>query len=218
MKRYNTLTRKARASEAQNPINRYYRTLAPLLLDENAQQTVLKDGSSDVTGFQEELCQQLEKLSLKDLPQLDENQSVTVLDVYELHPGYICIGRMIYVLVKERIAEIHPVTLRYLNITEPPAMLQCDNSVCIAYWCIKAWLPAADKYWSSAKDSARELRLSPLTGLHRALDLLTEDYFTNKGPVLSNLELYELLNAVSILSVQSYRRGSRKSCLALLSV
>ncbi|KAJ1192800.1 hypothetical protein NDU88_002106 [Pleurodeles waltl] len=154
----------------------------------------------------------------KSMIERDVYPSVAVQDVYELHPGYICIGRLIYVLVKERIAEIHPLTLRYLNISEPSAVLQFNSPVCIAKWCISARLPASDKYRSSDKDQARELRLSPMTGLQRALELMTEDYFTNKGSAFSDLELYEQLNAVSILSVQSYRRGSGKSCLELLRV
>ncbi|KAJ1138774.1 hypothetical protein NDU88_005155 [Pleurodeles waltl] len=135
---------------------------------------------------------------------------IEVQDVYELQPGYICIGRLIFVLVKERIAEIQPVTLRCLNISEPSALLQCNCHECIAKWCINGRLNASVKCWALDKDHKRKLRLSPETGVHEALENMTVDYLTNKGSALSYLELYELLNYISILSVQSYRRGERE--------
>ncbi|XP_069058517.1 uncharacterized protein [Pleurodeles waltl] len=135
---------------------------------------------------------------------------IEMQDVYELQPGYICIGRLIFVLVKERIAEIQPVTLRCLNISEPSALLQCNCHECIAKWCINGRLNASVKCWALDKDHKRKLRLSPETGVHEALENMTVDYLTNKGSALSYLELYELLNYISILSVQSYRRGERE--------
>ncbi|XP_069071545.1 uncharacterized protein [Pleurodeles waltl] len=70
MKRYNPIARKAVSSGALNTIGRYYRTLAPRTMDENAQQGVPDTRDTDVTGFQEELCHRLEKLDLKDVSPL----------------------------------------------------------------------------------------------------------------------------------------------------
>lgn len=57
------------------------------------------------------------------------------------------------------------------------------------------------------KSHMRELILSLTTSIHITLELLTEYYFRNKGFVMPHRELYNLLNAISILSLQMYRRG-----------
>ncbi|XP_069086200.1 uncharacterized protein [Pleurodeles waltl] len=90
MKRYNPIARKAASSGALNTIGRYYRTLAPLTMDENAQQGVPATQDTDVTGFEEELCYRLEKLNLKAVstqispikgPDSDSNASKDELSV-----------------------------------------------------------------------------------------------------------------------------------------
>ena len=131
-------------------------------------------------------------------------------------PGYKCIAKVICVLLKERIAEMHPATLCFLKLTTPAESPQCDSPNCICKWCVSSWMLAADEYWNSYVSHMRCLILPRTYSLNLALELMTGDYFRNKGCVLYKRELYELLNAVSILAVQSYRRGDRESLFSAI--
>lgn len=68
MERYSHLIKKTPSDGGLNTIDRYYRSLTLSAMEQKVQQFDHKVGGHNVTGFDKELCQWLETLSLKDVP------------------------------------------------------------------------------------------------------------------------------------------------------
>ncbi|XP_078533225.1 uncharacterized protein LOC144819091 [Lissotriton helveticus] len=66
MKRYNPFVKRPVLGGSQPTINRYYRTLTPLVMDEDAQQETPRAMGCDVTGFGNGICRPMEAHRLKD--------------------------------------------------------------------------------------------------------------------------------------------------------
>lgn len=116
-------------------------------------------------------------------------------------PGYSCLQKVMYRLTRDRISDKSPCL---------PVHRSCNDVHCIANSNLEQ-SNVMDDVWFLYRHDIDSLFLRPWIDLQEALIMLTKGYLGIKGSVLFNHELYDLLNALSVLCGQSYNRGDRET-------